>query len=63
MLKPPTSEESYLREIDYVAPRAKLSHQNAPLYIFEDNEALMKMIIEKPEPHNETRVPNPQSGS
>ena len=46
MLKPLTSEESYLREMDYVAPSAKLSHQNALLYIFEDNEAVIKMIIE-----------------
>ena len=50
MLKPLTSGESYLREIDYVAQSAKLSHQNALLYIFEDNVAVIKMIIENRSP-------------
>ena len=44
-LKPPTSEESCLREIDHVAPKAKLSHHGALLHITEDNEAVIKMII------------------
>ena len=44
-LKLSTSEESCLREIDHVAPNAKLSHHGALLYISEVNEAVIKMII------------------
>ena len=34
-----------MKEMDHVAPNAKLSHHNARLYNFEDNEAVIKMII------------------
>ena len=36
--------------------------QEALLYVFEDNEAVIKMIIGK-KPYNETRIQNPQSCS
>ena len=42
---PPTLEEFCLREIDHVDPNTKLSHHNALLYIVDDNEAVIKMII------------------
>ena len=58
MLKPPASEESSLREIDYVAPSAKLSHQNAPLYIFWRQWGSDQDNHWKPEPDDETRFPN-----
>ena len=34
-----------LVHVDHVASNAKLSHSGAMLYIFEDNEAVIKMII------------------
>ena len=40
-----TLEESCLKEIDHVDTNAKLSHHSTLLYIFEDNEAVIKMII------------------
>ena len=33
----------------------------AQLYIFEDNEAVIKMIIKRQKSNDETRVQNPQS--
>ena len=39
------SEDLGLTEVDYVSPNAKLSRHNALLYIFEDNEAVIQMII------------------
>ena len=45
--KSPTSEESCSREIDYVTPNAKRCRHNALLYTFDDNEAVIKMIISK----------------
>ena len=40
-----TSEESCLREIDYVTPNVTLSRQNALLNIFVDDLAAIEMII------------------
>ena len=41
-----TRGENCVREVDHVAPNAKLSHQIALLHIFvEDNDAVLKMII------------------
>ena len=31
------------------------------LYVFEDNEAVIKMIIKRPESHKETCIKDPQS--
>ena len=39
------SEDCGLTEVDYATPNAKLSRHHALLYIFQDNEAVMKMII------------------
>ena len=39
------SEGFGLTEFDYVMPNAKLSRHNALLYIFENNEVVIKMII------------------
>ena len=39
------SEERCLEEIDHVDPNEIISHHSALLHIFEDNEAVIKMII------------------
>ena len=54
------SEDFGLTEIDYVISNAKLSRHNALLDIFEDNEAVVRMII-KGKSDNEARIPNPRS--
>ena len=33
------------KTLDYVTPNAKLTRQSALMYIFEDNEVVIKMII------------------
>ena len=49
-----------LNNIDRVPSNVQSSHQEALLYVFEDNEAVIKMIIEG-RPHNETCFQDPQS--
>ena len=45
-----------------VATNASSSQGDSQLYIFEDNEAVIKMIIKgRQKPNDETRVQNPQS--
>ena len=39
------SEIFGLTEVDYVTPSAKLTRHDAVFYIFDDNEAVIKMII------------------
>ena len=39
------SNRDDLNNVDHVTTQAKLSHFGAVLYIFEDNEAVIKMII------------------
>ena len=43
-----------LNHIDCVPSNVQFSHQEALLYVFEDNEAVIKMIIKGRSPHNET---------
>ena len=50
-----------LNNIDCVLPNVQSSHQEALLYVFEDNEAVIKMIIKRKESHNETCFQDPQS--
>ena len=52
-----------LNHIDCVPSNVQFSHQEALLSVFEDNEALIKMIIKGKKPDNETCVQNPQSCS
>ena len=38
-------KEFELSDVDHVSANVKISHQGAMLCIFEDNEAVIKMII------------------
>ena len=51
-----------LNNIDSVPLNVQSSRHEA-LYVFEDNEAVIKMIIKGKESYNETRLQNPQSCS
>ena len=50
-----------LNNIDCVPSNVQSSHQEALLYVFKDNEAVMKMIIKGKESHNETCFQDPPS--
>ena len=50
-----------LNNIDCVPSNVQSSHQEALLNVFEDNEAVIKMIINGKKPDNETRFQDPQS--
>ena len=50
-----------LNNIDCVPSNVQFSHLEALLYMFEDNEAVIKMIIKGKKPDNETCFQNPQS--
>ena len=50
-----------LTDVDHVPSSVKHSGSSAMLYVFEDTEAVMKMIIKGPESHNETCIKDPQS--
>ena len=43
-----------LNNIDFISSNVHSSRQEALLYIFGDNEAVIKMIIKGRSPHNET---------
>ena len=49
--------------VDLVPSNVQFPHQEALLYVFEDNEAVIKMIIKGRSPDNETCFQNPQSCS
>ena len=49
--------------IDHISSNTKHSGAGAMLYVFEDNEAVIKMIIKGQKSSNETRVKDPQSCS
>ena len=49
-----------LNNIDCVPSNVQSSHQEALLYVFEDNDAMIKMIVEGRH-HNETCFQDPQS--
>ena len=52
-----------LKNIYCVPSHVQSSRQEALLYVFEDNEAVIKRIIKGEESYNETRFQNPQSCS
>ena len=43
-----------LNNVDCVPSNVQFSHQEAMLYLFEDNEAVIKIIIKAKKPYNET---------
>ena len=50
-----------MEEIDSVLSNVQSSRQKALLYVFEDNEAVIKMIIKGRSPYNETCFQDSQS--
>ena len=52
-----------LSNVDQVPSNAHLSEKESQLYIFEDNEAVIKMIIKRQKSDDETSVPHPPSCS
>ena len=52
-----------LENVDFIPSNVQSSHQEALLYVFEDNEAVIKMIIKGKKPDNETCFQDPQSCS
>ena len=52
-----------IKDIDAVPSNVQSARQEASLYVFEDNEAVIKMIIKMQKSYNETRLQNPQSCS
>ena len=52
-----------LDNVDFISSNVISSRQEALLYVFEDNEAVVKMIIKGRSPTNETCIQNPQSCS
>ena len=52
-----------MEDIDSVPSNVQSARQEALLYVFEDNEAVIKMIIKGKESYNETCFQNPQSCS
>ena len=50
-----------LKNVDSVPSNVQSARQEALLYVFEDNEAVIKMIIKGKESYNETRLQHPQS--
>ena len=58
---PTTFTNLDLTNIDHVPSSVTHFGSNAVLYVFEDNEAVIKMILKGRKSHNETCVKNPQS--
>ena len=52
-----------MKDIDSVPSNVQSARQEALLYVFEDNEAVIKMITKGKKPNNETCFQNPQSCS
>ena len=52
-----------MKDIDAVLSNVQSARQEALLYVFEDNEAVIKMIIKRKKPDNETCFQTPQSSS
>ena len=50
-----------LNNVDFISSNVHSSRKEAVLYIYEDNEAVIKMIIKGKKPYNETCFQNPQS--
>ena len=52
-----------LDNVDFISSNVHSSRQEALLYVFEDNEAVIKSLIVGKKPYNETCFKNPQSCS
>ena len=52
-----------LDNVDFILSNVQSARQEALLYVFEDNEAVIKMIIKRKKPDNETCFQTPQSSS
>ena len=52
-----------LDNVDFISSNVHYSRQEALLYVFEENEAVIKMIIKGKKPDNETCSQNPQNCS
>ena len=52
-----------MQDIDSVPSNVQSASQEALLYVFEDNEAVIKMIMKRQKSYNETRLQNSQSCS
>ena len=52
-----------LDNVDFISSNVRSSRQEALLYVVEDNEAVIKMIINGKKPHCEACFQNPQSCS
>ena len=52
-----------MKDIGAVPSNVQSAGQEALLYVFEDNEAVIKMIIKRQKSYDETRLQNPQSCS
>ena len=52
-----------MQDIDSVPSNVQSASQEALLYVFEDNEAVIKMIMKGRSAYNETCFPNSQSCS
>ena len=50
-----------MQDIDSVPSNVQSARQEALLYVFEDNEAVIKMMIKGRSPTMRTRLQNPQS--
>ena len=50
-----------MKDIDSVPSNVQSARQEALLYVFEDNEAVIKMIIKGRSPNNETCFQDSQS--
>ena len=50
-----------LKNIDCVPSNVQSPHQEALFCVFEDNEAVIKMVTEREEYHNETCFQDSQS--
>ena len=50
-----------LDNVDFLPSNVQSSHQEALLYVFEDNEAVIKVIFKGRSPNNETCFQDPQS--
>ena len=58
----PTKHDNFdLSDVAHVPSNAKFSRFGAMLYIFDDNEAVIKNDHQRPKSHNETCIKNPQS--
>ena len=52
-----------MQDIDSVLLNVQSARHEALLYVFEDNEAVIKMIINRQKSYTETRFQSPQSCS